>query len=101
MNFLGAEPIQVSIAERAGLCERIPEWIVEIAGDNQLLRVDQCRDVPVSIRMVVGVTRGQTGNIRTGEQTPDSPRALESATQVEASRITHRWCVCLITLLNN
>src|SRR5439155_17571409 len=101
MNFLGAEPIQVRIAERAGLCECIPKGIVEVPGDNELLRVDQCRDVPVSIRMIVGVTRDRTGNIRTRQQPPDPSRPLETAAQIASSGITHRGRVPTVTLLNN
>ena len=76
MKILGAISISVRFGENAGFRECVSKRIVKVIRNDDLLRIDHRRDIPVAVHVVAG--RLTAGRNRSRQQAADTTCALET-----------------------
>src|SRR6516162_3572985 len=73
MDLARGELIDVGVGQGAGFRENVTEGIVEVPGNESLIRVDEDRDIRVPIDVVIGVDREDAPHVGPGEKTQTLP----------------------------
>ena len=102
-DFLAGEAIHIRVGQTAALGGRVAERIVTVAGHHRLAAVDQARDIPVAVRMIIRVAGPVAARVpaRTRQQPSNAPRPFQAPAQVGPARIGHRRRVSAVPLLDH
>ena len=102
-DFLAGEAIHIRVGQTAALGGRVAERIVTVAGHHRLAAVDQARDIPVAVRMIIRVAGPVAARVptRPGQQPADAPRPFQAAGEIAAPRVAHRGRVAPVPFLDD